>query len=92
MTKNPEIKVIKNLEDGDTIEVQNFCIYEDDEKDVTILSIMDSTGEVFACQSSTFRSNFLDIADIYDGETFTIKKISGKTKAGRDYINCTLAM
>lgn len=72
-----------------------WCVYEEtkDEGDtVTILSIIDNeTKNVYACQSATFRKSFLDISEIFDeGEAYSIIKISGKTKAGRDYINCIL--
>ena len=36
------------------------------------------------------RQSLKDIESVMDGEKFSIIKISGKTKAGRDYINCTL--
>ena len=45
---------------------------------------------VYSCQSKTFRESFIQIYNLMDGEPFAVKKISGKTKNNRDYINCTL--
>lgn len=99
MTKDAGIKTMASIEDGTEISVESYLLYEDvDSSGVpqTILSIMDKrNNEVFACVSDTFKKSFFDICDIYTGDedevtSFTIRKISGKTKAGRDYINCTL--
>lgn len=46
--------------------------------------------EVYCRQSTTFKRSMKDIQNIMNGKPFSIIKISGKTKAGRDYINCTL--
>lgn len=99
LTQNPAIQTIQKVEDNTLITPVVWCVYEeekDDGKDegktVTILSMIDNeTKNVYACQSVTFRKSFLDIADIFEeGEVFSIIKISGETKAGREYINCIL--
>ena len=56
----------------------------------SIVSIITPDKKVYSGQSATFRQSLKDIEDVMDGEKFSIIKISGKTKAGRDYINCTL--
>lgn len=98
MTKSPSIKTVNSVTDGDTMEVNGWLMFEDtNAKGQTseLLSIkgIDSTGEevVWTCQSETFKRNFADIAGIFDGEPFTIVKISGVTKAGKDFVNCDLA-
>lgn len=87
---------IKEVPDGDTIAVKAWALFVDvkeDEEDVTILSIMDTDGDVYCTNSNTFQRNFEEIADLYS-ETgkvgFIIKKLSGETKAGRPFVNCTL--
>jgi len=92
LTKSHSVKLIKDLTDGDTIKPDIWCLYADEDKDVEILSIMDVDGTVFACQSNTFKKSFFDIAEIFGDDDFVIKKISGVTKAGRDFVDCDLAM
>lgn len=99
MTKSPEITSVSKLADGDVLEVRQWLFYEDlNSKDetVSLLSFQDENGAVYATQSDTFKSSFEEILDIIqstggdDKTAFTIKKISGTAKSGRDYINCVL--
>lgn len=89
--------MLKNIEDGTIINVKMYAIFEDDKEGVdepiTILSIMDNDGTVYASNSSVVRRSFEDIADIFfeDDEEFAIEKISGTTKSGRSFVNVTLA-
>lgn len=95
MTKSPSIVSIKDIPDNTEIEIYAWCEYNDISKDgeeTELLSIMDSNFNVYACQSATFKRNFFDLVDIFENETFTIKKLSGTTKAGRPYINCDLVI
>ena len=93
MTIAPSIVSMKDVEDGTKINVDGFLTFEDvkDNKGevVEVLSIITPEKEVYSCQSATFKRSVKDIANIMKG-AFTIIKQSGKTKAGRDYINCTL--
>lgn len=99
MTKSPEITSVSKLADGDVLQVVQWLFYEDlNSKDevVSLLSFMNENGAVFATQSDTFKGSFEEILDIIhstggdDKAIFTIKKISGTAKSGRDYINCVL--
>lgn len=97
MTLGREITVLKDVPDGTMIEVNAYCKYidvKDDGKEIELLSILDNDGQVYSCQSATFRNSFADICDIMmdDGKLdgFSIKKISGTTKAGRPFIDCAL--
>lgn len=94
MTIAPSIKGLKDLEDGTSIKVDGVMIFED-VKDSTgevveIVSIITPEKEVYCGQSTTFKRSLKVIQKIMNGKPFSIIKISGKTKAGRDYINCTL--
>lgn len=98
MTKSPSIVSVKDLEDGATITPVGWLTFDDENaKGETshMLSIIgiDAFGQevVWSCQSQTFKDNFMDLWNMFDGEEFTLKKISGVTKAGRDYVNCDLA-
>lgn len=93
MTIAPSIKSLKDVEDGTDIQVDGVLTFED-VKDtgeaVEIMSIITPDSEVYSCQSATFKRSLNDIAKIMKDKSFTITKISGKTNAGRDFINCVL--
>lgn len=97
MTKSPSIKTVNSVTDGDTLAIYAHLTFEDTNakgQASDLLSLMgtDSTGEtvVWTCQSETFKRNFRDLAEIFGEEPFTIVKISGVTKAGKDFVNCDL--
>lgn len=98
MTKSPAIVSVKAVEDGATMEVHGWLTFEDENaKGETshMLSIIgigeDGEEVVWTCQSQTFKDNFMDLWELFNGDTFKIKKLSGVTKAGREYVNCDLA-
>lgn len=94
MTLDNDIISCKDLEDGTIIEVDAFCEFEDskDNGDVeTVFSILATDGSVYAGTSKTFARNIREIADIFDGETFSIVKKSGTTKGGEAFIMACLA-
>lgn len=92
LTLDPSIKKMKDFI-GVQIEVSAYCFYKDVNKDgneVEVLSIMDKDGGVCATNSDTFKRDFMKIAELMDGEEYTIEVISGQSKAGREFITCTL--
>lgn len=94
MTISPAIVSMKNLADGEKIPVKKYMIFEDVKENtgeaVEILSILTPDNKVYSAQSKTFKRSFNDITAIVGDQPFTIIKTSGKTKAGRDFINCIL--
>lgn len=93
MTVSPAIKSMKDVADGTKITVAGtleFTDTKDNGDSVDILSIITPEGEVFSCQSTTFKRSLADIANIMHDKEFTIIKTSGKTKADRPYIDCQL--
>ncbi len=93
MTIASGVKSVKDVEDGEKITVDGWLEFEDkkDNGDVTeILSIITPDKKVYACQSNTFKRSVKDITMIMGSFPFTIVKTSGKTKAGRDFVNCEL--
>lgn len=93
MTTAPDIEPLKNIDDGESIPVDGYLIFDDikDNGEVQeIVSIITPEKKVYSGQSTTFKRSLKDIENVMEGEKFSIVKISGKTKAGRDYINCTL--
>ena len=94
MTKNPAITSIKEVADNTQLDITHVCDFTDVDKDgntVAIESYMDTNGNVYATQSVTFKEYFSDIRAIFDGDDVSIIKKSGNTKAGRDFVYCTLA-
>lgn len=94
MTIAPSIKSMKDVADNTIIEVDGTLTFtdikEEDGEEVEVLSIITPSKEVYSCQSRTFKRSLEDIKGIMGDKPFSIIKISGKTKAGRDYINCIL--
>ena len=87
------VKSVKDVEDGEKIPVEGWLEFEDkkDNGDSTlVLSVITPDKKVYACQSQTFKRSLKDIANIMGGKPFTVVKTSGKTKAGRDFVNCEL--
>lgn len=94
MTIAPSIISMKDVTDGTHITVDGILTFKDT-KEATgeiadILSVITPEKKVYSCQSSTFKRSIRDISKIMNGKQFTIIKTSGKTKAGRDFINCEL--
>lgn len=98
MTKSPSIISVKDVEDKNCMKVKGWLQYSDESHNGEISNMTSIIGEVdgvenvvWSTQSQTFIDNFIDIAEIFENSDFTIKKISGTTKAGRPYVNCDLA-
>lgn len=87
------IHSLKDVEDNTSIPVAGFLTFTDEKESgdsVDILSIITPDNEVFSCQSATFKRSFDNIANIMHGKLFSVIKVSGTTKSGRPYIDCTL--
>ena len=92
LTLDPSIKKMKDFI-GVLIDVAAYCLYtyvNKEGKEVEVLSIMDKDGGVCATNSDTFKRDFMNIAKLMDGEDYAIEIISGQSKAGREFITCTL--
>lgn len=93
MTVSPAIKIMKDVPDGTSIAVDaviNFSDVKEDGSSSCITSILTPEKAVYAFQSQTFYNSLQDIMSIMGEKPFSIVKTSGKTKNGRDYINCEL--
>ena len=94
MTISPSIISMKDVPDGTHIVIDGILTFEDTKEStgeiVDILSIITPEKKVYSCQSSTFKRSIRDISNIMKDKQFTIIKLSGKTKAGRDFIKCEL--
>lgn len=94
MTIAPSIQSVKDVEDGTHITVDGVLEFTDIKENtgeaVDVMSIITPDKHVYSCQSATFKRSIRDISNIMKGKQFTVIKTSGKTKAGRDFINCVL--
>lgn len=94
MTIAPSINSLKDVEDGTRITVNGILEFTDIKENtgeaVDVMSIITPDKKVYSCQSATFKRSIKDISNIMKGKEFTVIKTSGKTKAGRDFINCVL--
>lgn len=94
MTIAPSIISAKDIENGEHITVDGILTFDDVKENtgetVEIMSIITPDKQVYSCQSETFKRSIGDISSIMKGKPFTVIKTSGKTKAGRSYINCVL--
>ena len=92
MTTAPTIKTVKSLQDGDVINVAGYLEFVDEKDDGTtaeLMSIITTDNTVYSTQSATFKGSIKDIEDIMEFP-FPVKKISGKSKAGRNFVDCVL--
>lgn len=92
MTTAPTIKTVKTLQDGDVINVAGYLEFVDEKEDGTtaeLMSIITTDNAVYSTQSVTFKRSIKDIETIMQFP-FPVKKISGQSKAGRNFVDCVL--
>ena len=92
MTTAPTIKTVKTLQDGDVINVAGYLEFVDEKDDGTtaeLMSIITTDNAVYSTQSATFKRSIKDIETIMQFP-FPVKKISGQSKAGRNFVDCVL--
>lgn len=92
MTTAPTIKTVKTLQDGDVINVAGYLEFIDEKEDGTtaeLMSIITTDNAVYSTQSVTFKRSIKDIEAIMPFP-FPVKKISGQSKAGRNFVDCVL--
>lgn len=93
LTVSPTIRTVKTLNDGDVIDVAGYLEFIDEKEDGTteLMSIITTDRAVFTTQSVTFKRSIKDIETAMQGcFPFPVKKITGQSKAGRDYVDCVL--
>lgn len=92
MTTAPTIKTVKTLQDGDVINVAGYIEFIDEKEDGTtaeLMSIITTDKTVYSTQSVTFKRSIKNIEAVMQFP-FPVKKISGQSKAGRNYVDCVL--
>lgn len=88
ITHSKSAEQVKNLPDGEIIDPVNFVVYEDENgkgEINTILAIVTSDGRLITSISETLREAFLEMVENFDLD-FQCRKLSGTTKAGREFV------
>ena len=99
LTKGDSIKV-QDLERGASFPVDLFAVYLEEKTrqkqdgsaeayTTTVLSFTSGNMKIGTI-SQTFIKSFLEIVDIMEDEKFSIIITGGKSKNGREYVNCEL--
>lgn len=100
VTKGDSLK-IQDIEKGTSLPVELFAVYEEEKVrnkqgggtetySETVLTFTTGNGQKYGTISQTFIRSFLEIVEIMDGDPFSIVITGGKTKNGREYVNCEL--
>ena len=93
LTIAPSIVSINKIPDGTKISVEAYAVYDSVNEETgetsEILAILTKNKEVYATCSKTFKRSFYDMVSIF-GSDFTLEKITGTSKVGRSFVNCTL--
>lgn len=95
MTRDQGAVSVKDVPDGTTLQVSGYLLYEDVDykgENHELFSVLGEDGTVWTCQSATFKRSFMQMAELFEDEPFSIKKRSGVTKANKDYVDCCLAI
>ena len=94
LTLSPKADSVKNLV-GERMEVSAWLIFGDEDRKSgevhSVLSVLTPDNEVFSTISPTFQRDFLDMAELFQND-FAFEVISGKSKAGREFVTCALAI
>ena len=94
LTMSPKSGSVKDHV-GERIKVSAWVVFEDTDKKNgevhEVLSILTPDNEVFSSVSPTFKGDFMDMAELFHND-FSFEIVSGKSKAGREYVTCYLAI
>lgn len=92
MTLGNQSISVKDVSDGTVLDIDGWILYtmEKNGDDIELLSILTTDKKVYVTQSSTFKRSFRDISIVMEGDPYSVVKISGSSKAGRPFVDCTL--
>jgi len=98
MTKGSSVRKMSDAK-GEVLDVQHYIVYKDTNSETAeisiVLSMMTTSGGIYATNSKTFIRNFLDILAMYEdtGEEAPTKFAvnSARSRNGREFLVCDLA-
>lgn len=88
ITHSKTAEQVKNLPDGEVIDPVNFVQYVDENnkgEENTVLAIVTSDGRLLTSISHTLQEDFSEMVENFELD-FQCRKISGVTKAGREFV------
>lgn len=93
-----ESTMAKDLDTRQELTPQSWAVYVEakpdpktgDLKEVEILAISTAEMGTISTVSDTFKRDFFDLFEMMAGEPFTFHTVKGTTKAGREFVTCTL--
>ena len=91
LVKSADIKRMVDAEDS-VLDVKAWIKYVDERTDeeYNVLSLETTDGEIFATISNIFITEFDNLVEFFGDDIGEIKVVSGKSRAGRKYITCTV--
>lgn len=93
MMKSPDVKKMSDA-DGSVLDVAAWISYTDADSRTgeirEILTLQTTDGEMFGTVSGVFQREFKDITKFFGDDVGMIKVTSGKSKAGRNFITCSV--
>lgn len=98
MTHDPGIMSVKDVPDFTRMDVSGYLLYEDQNAKgetselLSVIGSVDGTTKVWCCQSATFKRSFEEIFELFEEKPFSIIKTSGVSRAGKNYVDCRLAI
>ena len=94
LTMSPKAESMKDHV-GERIDVSAWLLFEDVDKKSgevhQVLSVLTPENEVLSTISQTFQSDFMDMAELFHND-FAFEIVGGKSRAGREFITCALAI
>ena len=92
LMKSPEVKKMSDAEDS-VLEVKAWLLFKSednsgDKREVLVIETVD--GEMFATISEIFKKEFAGLIEYLGDDIGEIKVVSGKSRAGRKFITCSI--
>lgn len=93
LCKSPEVRKMTEA-DGSVLEIKSWIKYTDvnnmtgEQSEVLTIETVD--GEMFGTISGTFQREFDDMVNVFGDDVGMIKVFTGRSKAGRTFITCTI--
>lgn len=93
-----ESTMAKNIDTRQELTPTAWAVYEEGKPNPKtgeveyqeILAIQTEEMGVISTVSETFKRDFFELWEMMDGETFTFHTVKGQSKAGREFVTCTL--
>lgn len=89
LTQNNDMKRVTDIPDGTELDLNKYIIFLKNDVELLTFTLKDS-DIVYVTSSATFINIFKEILECMQGEPFTIRKLSGKSKSNRTFISCEL--